>query len=141
MLLVGLTSLFRKNTGGVGTLTAITIERFHVCAGEIYYVTGKGEKINATVTIPCESLVNTTGLNLPIDIAYNWRNPSEVAYADLLDGCSGCTSIGHQTAWNLVIASIAVAALCVVVAVLGCTYKRPSPFRAAVAPVVESASA
>ena len=44
MLLVGVSALHRKNTGGVGTLTAVTIERFNVCNGDIYFVTGQGER-------------------------------------------------------------------------------------------------
>ena len=139
MLLVGVSALHRKNTGGVGTLTAVTIERFNVCNGDISFVTGKGEEVTASVAIPCESLVNTTGLNLPIDIRYNWRNPSSVAYNNVLDECSGCSSTGHSAAKNLIIASIALAVVCIVgvVAMVGSTYnwcKRLQTVRAAVSP-------
>jgi len=142
VLLVGVSALHRKNTGGVGTLTAVTIESFHVCNGNIYFVTGKGEAVTASVAIPCESLVNKTGLNLPIDIRYNWRNPSNVAYNNVLDECSGCSSTGHNAAKNLIIVGIALAVVCVVgvVAVVGSTYnwgnwcKRLRTVRAAVSP-------
>jgi len=139
MLLVGVSALHRKNTGGVGTLTAVTIERFNVCNGDISFVTGKGEEVTASVAIPCESLVNTTGLKLPIDIRYNWRNPSSVAYKNMLDECSGCSSTGHNAAKNLIIASTALAVVCIVgvVAMVGSTYsccKRLRALRPAVSP-------
>ena len=139
MLLVGVSALHRKNTGGVGTLTAVTIESFHVCNGDISFVTGKGEEVTASIAIPCDSLVNTTGLNLPIDIRYNWRNPSSVAYNNVLDDCSGCSSTGHTAAKNLIVTSAALAVVCIVgvVAVVGSTYnwcKRLRTVRAAVSP-------
>ena len=139
MLLVGVSALHRKNTAGVGTLTAVTIESFHVCNGDISFVTGKGEEVTASVAIPCESLVNTTGLKLPIDIRYNWKTPSNVAYNNLLNECSGCSSTGHNAAKNLIIASIALAVVCVVgvVAMVGSTYnwcKRLRTVRATISP-------
>ena len=139
MVLAGASALHGKNTGGIGTLTAVTIESFHVCNGDVSFVTGKDEQVTASVAIPCESLVNTTGLNLAIDIRYNWRNPSSVAYKNVLDECSGCSSIGHSAAKNLIIASIALAVIYIVgiVAVVGSTYnwcKRLRTVRAAVSP-------
>ena len=142
MLLVGVFALHHNNTGGVGTLTAVTIESFHVCNGDISFVTGKGEQVTASVAVPCESLVNTTGLNLPIDIRYNWRNPSSVAYNNVLDECSSCSSTGHTAGKNLIIVSIALAVVYIVglVAVVGSTYnwrnwcKRLRTVRTAVSP-------
>lgn len=83
LLIIGLSSLHSKNTRGLGVLTAVTVNRFNVCEGNIAFVTRKGEQISANITLPCTSYMNITGLELPIDIAYNWNNPYNVAYNDV----------------------------------------------------------
>lgn len=80
-----------------------------------------------------------TGLELPIDIAYNWNDPSIVAYNDVaavLDGCSRCTDTGVVKAKSILIATIPLGVVCLFFAVVTCIYARPPrPNRAAVAPV------
>lgn len=141
LLIIGLSSLHAKNTRGLGVLTAMTVKRFNVCEGSISFVTRKEQQISANITLPCAatSYMNVTGLELPIDIAYNWNNPSIVAYedtADTLDGCSGCTDTGDIKAKSLLIATIPLGVVCLFLALVTCIYATPPrPNRAAVAPV------
>lgn len=134
LLIIGVVSISGKNTAGVGILTAITVRGFNDCLGNISFTSGKGDNITAVIAMSCASLVNTTGLQLPIDIRYNWRNPSSVNFDNVAYWCSGCVNPSHKAAMSVLIATIPLTVLCVAVAVVGFTYKRPRPARAAVAP-------
>lgn len=92
-----------RNTGALGTLSAVTSRSYGDCSGSVTFEALGGQQVSANVTVPCELPFGAIP-GMAIDLWYYRGDPQNVAFAGAYG--DGCDETGYDSARQMLLASV-----------------------------------